>query len=211
MEILFGLVVIGAVFYVISGFRSRDKNNSQSYKPKQSGDSTPRRVPPKTRTVQRTPVPKPYQAPTRPQADMPVIEGPAYVIDGDSLRIKGTEIRIYGVDAPELNHPYGKKAKWAMVNLCKGHQVRAKIIEQDGHGRAVAMCYLPDGRDLSEEMVKQGLALDWPKYSQGDYRMFEPPGVRKKLWLAAARQKGHMHVWAKFDATQKARAADQAK
>lgn len=142
---------------------------------------------------------------------MPVLEGPAYVIDGDSLRIKKTDIRIYGVDAPELNHPYGQKAKWAMIALCKGHHVRAKIIEQDAHGRAVAMCYLPDGRDLSEEMVKLGLALDWPKYSEGDYRMFEPEGVRKRLWLADARQKGRMHVWAEFDARQKARAQDQVK
>ncbi|MEO9684731.1 MAG: thermonuclease family protein [Tateyamaria sp.] len=142
---------------------------------------------------------------------MPVIEGPAFVVDGDSLVIKKTEIRIYGVDAPELNHPYGKKAKWAMVALCKGQQVRAKIIEKDVHGRAVAMCFLPDGRDLSEEMVKLGLALDWPKYSEGDYRTFEPEGVRKKLWLADARQKGRMYVWAQFDAHQKARAQDQAK
>ncbi len=142
---------------------------------------------------------------------MPVIEGPAYVVDGDSLVINKTQIRIYGVDAPELHHPYGKKAKWAMVALCKGHQVRAKIVEQDHHGRAVAMCYLPDGRDLSEEMVKLGLALDWPKFSEGDYRMFEPPGVRKKLWLADARQKGRMHVWEQFDSREKARDADQPK
>lgn len=142
---------------------------------------------------------------------MHVIEGPAYVVDGDSLVINKTQIRIYGVDAPELHHPYGKKAKWAMVALCKGHQVRAKIVEQDHHGRAVAMCYLPDGRDLSEEMVKLGLALDWPKFSEGDYRMFEPPGVRKRLWLADARQKGRMHVWEQFDSRQKARDADQPK
>ena len=137
---------------------------------------------------------------------MPVIEGPAFVVDGDSIVINKTQIRIFGVDAPELNHPYGKKAKWAMVALCKGQTIRAKAVETDDHGRTVAMCHLPDGRDLSEEMVKQGLALDWPKYSNGDYRKFEPPGARKKLWLADARQKGRMHVWAQFDARQKERA-----
>ena len=140
---------------------------------------------------------------------MQEITGRAYVIDGDSIVIKKTQIRIYGVDAPELNHPYGQKAKWAMVALCKGHEIRAKIICKDDHDRCVAMCYLPDGRDLSEEMVKQGLALDWPKFSEGDYRHLEPPGVRKKLWLAEARQKGRMHVWAQFEERQKEKRAQR--
>lgn len=208
MEFLFVALVIGVVIFIAKGVGGgqkplpppRKRTIAPLYRPARNT----RRSTGRTATT-------PIKKPTRPRADMPVIEGPAYVIDGDSLRIQKTEIRIYGVDAPELNHPFGQKAKWAMVKLCKGHKVRAKIIEQDTHGRAVALCYLPDGRDLSEEMVKLGLALDWPKYSEGDYRMFEPEGVRKKLWLADARQKGRMHVWAQFDARQKAKAANQAK
>jgi len=130
----------------------------------------------------------------------PPIEGPAYVVDGDTIRIAKTQIRLYGIDAPELNHPYGKKAKWELVRLCKGQAIRAEITDQDAHGRTVAKCFLPDGRDLSEEMVKAGLAIDWPKFSGGIYLAHEVPGVRKKLWLAAARQKGHMGVWKKFEA-----------
>ncbi|WP_234423535.1 thermonuclease family protein [Tateyamaria sp. Alg231-49] len=122
--------------------------------------------------------------------------------DGDTIVIKKTQIRLFGVDAPELDHPYGQKAKWAMVKLCKGQTIRAEVTEQDDHGRTVARCYLPDGRDLSAEMVKLGLAIDWPKFSGGIYRDFETPDARKKLWLAAARQKGHMHVWERFQATQ---------
>lgn len=121
------------------------------------------------------------------------------MIDGDSLVIRKTQIRIFGVDAPELNHPYGKKAKWAMVALCKGHHIRAEITSRDAHDRAVARCYLPDGRDLSAEMVKLGLAIDWPKFSGGIYRSLEPPDIRRRLWLADARQKGRMHVWRKFE------------
>ena len=90
--------------------------------------------------------------------------------DGDTIKIKNTQIRLFGIDAPELDHPYGIKAKWALHKLCKGQKVRAEISEQDGYGRTVARCYLPDGRDLSAEMVKQGLALDWPKFSGGKYR-----------------------------------------
>jgi hypothetical protein len=48
-------------------------------------------------------------------------------------------------------------------------------------------------------MVKLGLAIDWPKFSGGKYQSIETPGLRKKLWLADARQKGRMHVWEQFD------------
>lgn len=133
-----------------------------------------------------------------------VLEGPAYVTDGDTITIQNTQVRLYGIDAPELHHPYGKQAKWAMVRLCKGHRVRAEITDEDAYGRTVAKCSLPDGRDLSEELVKQGLAIDWPKFSGGKYSHLEVAGIRKKLWLADARQKGRMHVWKKYDARNKA-------
>lgn len=58
----------------------------------------------------------------------------------------------------------------------------------------------------AELMVKQGLAIDWPKFSGGAYRYLEVPDARKKMWLADARQKGRMHVWEKFEARQAAKA-----
>ncbi len=136
----------------------------------------------------------------RPPFENAVLEGPVYVVDGDTIVIRKTQIRLFGVDAPEIDHPFGNKAKWALVSLCKGQTVRAEVMEQDSHGRTVARCYLHDGRDLSAEMVKLGLALDWPKFSGGEYCSLEMPDARKKLWLAAARQRGHMHVWQKFEA-----------
>ncbi len=125
-------------------------------------------------------------------------------MDGDTIVIKNTQIRLFGVDAPELNHPYGKKAKWALVSLCKGKTVKAEITDEDDHGRTVAKCRLEDGTDLSAEMVKLGLAIDWPKFSGGKYQSLEVKGVRRKLWLADARQKGRMHVWKRFEAKQTA-------
>ena len=133
-------------------------------------------------------------------ADPVTILGRAYVIDGDSLRIKGTEVRLFGVDAPEINHPYGKTAKSALMTLCKGQDIRAEVVCADVHGRTVAKCTLSDGRDISAEMVRMGLAIDWPKHSAGIYRHLEPDGIRRKLWLADARQKGRMDVWARFEA-----------
>lgn len=120
------------------------------------------------------------------------LRGRAWVIDGDTIDISGTRIRLAGIDAPEMEHPYGKNAKWALVNLCKGHDVRAVFEGDLSHDRTVATCYLPDGRDLSAEMVRAGLAVDWPKFSRGKYSGLEVPGIRKKLWRCDARQKGLM-------------------
>ncbi len=119
-----------------------------------------------------------------------VLKGKCHVIDGDTIVISGTKIRIAGIDAPELDHPWGKKSKFAMISLCKGKIVTAVIKEEISYDRIVAQCYLPDGTDVAAELVKQGLALDWPKFSGGEYRHLEPPGIRKKLWRAAARQQG---------------------
>ncbi len=120
------------------------------------------------------------------------IKGQCYVVDGDTIVIGDASIRLAGIDAPELDHPYGKNAKWALINLCKGQTVKAVLEGAMSHDRTVATCYLPDGRDLSEEMVKLGLAVDWPKFSGGKYRQFELPDIRRKLWRCDARQKGRM-------------------
>lgn len=128
-----------------------------------------------------TPPPPPHSS---------AVVGPCWVIDGDTIVINKITIRLFGIDAPELDQPYGQKAKWALLKLCKGHVVRAEFDGNLSHERSVATCYLPDGRDLSAEMVKCGMALDWPKYSGGRYRHFELPEMRKLLWRADARQKG---------------------
>ncbi|WP_231388549.1 thermonuclease family protein [Pseudooceanicola algae] len=121
-----------------------------------------------------------------------MLKGKCYVIDGDTVVISGTRIRIAGIDAPELDHPWGKKAKFTLIGLCKGQIITATLSEEMSYDRVVATCHLQDGTDLAARLVEEGLALDWPKFSGGAYRHLEPPGVRRKLWRAAARQQGRM-------------------
>ena len=96
--------------------------------------------------------------------------GPAWVIDGDTIDIKGMRIRLAGIDAPEMDQPYGKTAKWALVNLCKGQEVRAVFDGDLSHDRTVATCYLPDGRDLSPKWSRPGLQSTGRKFSQRKIR-----------------------------------------
>lgn len=114
------------------------------------------------------------------------------MIDGDTVIIQGTRLRLFGIDAPELDHPYGQKSKWAVIRMCQDQVVTAELHESVSYDRKVARCVLPDGRDIGAELVRMGLALDWPKFSGGRYGHLEPAGIRRKLWRADARQKGRM-------------------
>lgn len=135
---------------------------------------------------------RPPVAPPTPKPGGVTLRGRCWVIDGDTIVIDKVHIRLSGIDAPELDHPWGQKAKFALVALCRGQIVTAVTDGSVSHERAVAMCHLPDGRDLGAEMVRAGFALDWPRYSGGRYRHLEAPDARKRLWRADARQKGRM-------------------
>jgi len=193
-ELLIGVAIVALILY--KGAKLQQGPAKPSQRP-----STTQPARPKSRPFDATS--------SRPTPDNLPLVGKAYVVDGDTIKVQKTQIRLFGIDAPEMNHPFGKKAKWELVALCKGQTIRAEITDRDDHGRTVARCYLEDGRDLSAEMVKAGLAIDWPKFSGGKYRDLEVHGARKKMWLADARQKGRMHVWEQFEAKQKARPTDQ--
>jgi micrococcal nuclease len=126
------------------------------------------------------------------QTGQQLLRGHCWVIDGDTIVINKIHIRLAGIDAPEIDHPYGQNAKRALMNLCRGQVVTAVTDGSTSHVRAVATCTLEDGRDLSAEMVRVGLALDWGKHSGGRYRHLEVEGIRKKLWRVEARHKGRM-------------------
>lgn len=198
VEALVVLLVICVVGY-LAGKRGEPHNPKHSqHRPEPSVEAKQRSQAPPLET------PPPFQADDATHLDKPrVIEGRARIVDGDTIVINKVQIRLFGIDAPEIDHPYGQKAKWALVSLCKGETVRTEVTDVDSYGRTVGKCYLSDGRDLSAEMVKVGLAIDWPKFSGGEYGSMETSDARKKLWLADARQKGRMHAWESFDCKQR--------
>ena len=114
-------------------------------------------------------------------AQHPPIVGGCWVIDGDTIHIGSHKIRFQGINAPELDEPYGKQAKWALHKMVKGKTITAYPNGEKSYDRIVAKCFLDDGRDLAAEMVKMGLALDLPNYPDADYKHLETPASRKKL------------------------------
>ena len=75
-----------------------------------------------------------------------------HVIDGDTIVTGKQHIRFAAIEAPELNNPYGKKARWAPVELCKGQTVTAYLTCETSYARVVAKCFLDYGRDSAAEM-----------------------------------------------------------
>ncbi|GHF39946.1 thermonuclease family protein [Seohaeicola zhoushanensis] len=202
------LIIIGGIFVAIRlvrlpsrrrnrGFRPRDaftEDFARQRRARADGHDASRNLPEP---------PPPFDSTTsHPVASPRILRGRARIVDGDTIVIESTQIRLFGIDAPEISHPHGKNAKWALIALCKGQTITAEITDEDVHGRMVAKCRLEDGRDLSAEMVKRGLAIDWPKFSGGVYLPMETADARRKLWLADARQKGRMDVWERFEARQ---------
>jgi endonuclease YncB( thermonuclease family) len=92
------------------------------------------------------------------------------VLDGDSIIVAHDNIedpvRLNGIDAPEKNQAYGRKAKDFTSHLVLGKAVTVKEHEIDRDGRIVADVLLADGTHVNREVVKAGLAWWFWKYSE---------------------------------------------
>jgi endonuclease YncB( thermonuclease family) len=100
--------------------------------------------------------------------------GAVRVVDGDTLDVGGTRVRLHGIDAPEIGQhctrPDG--LRWD-CGTWVADEVRARIGAQkatcettdtDRYGRTVARCSVA-GQDLGRQLVRDGLALAYRKYS----------------------------------------------
>ncbi len=105
------------------------------------------------------------------------LDGPAKIIDGDTLDIAGQRIRLYGIDAPESRqtctrsgqaYACGKEATAYMRGLIGNHPVQCLPRDQDCYGRVIAVCFDKDGTDLNRAMVQAGQAIAYRRYAS-DY------------------------------------------
>lgn len=105
------------------------------------------------------------------------IEGPAIVIDGDSLEVAGHAVRLWGIDAVELHQtcerggkPWdcGRAAKRALKTLIGRRVVACKVLTHDSYGRAVSRCRV-GAIDLNAWLAEHGWALDYRRYSGGSF------------------------------------------
>ena len=102
------------------------------------------------------------------------LQGPARVIDGDTIEVAGQRVRLHGIDAPEQRQscvtdgrewPCGEAATDALRALVQAWPVVCEGMDLDRYGRLVARCEA-GGTDIGAKMVKLGWALAYRHYSK---------------------------------------------
>jgi endonuclease YncB( thermonuclease family) len=102
------------------------------------------------------------------------VSGPARVIDGDTLVVGETIIRLHGIDAAETGQRCagdghkilrpGKDAVLLLQGLAESG-VSCAGTEWDDYGRLVAVCRSAKGEDINRQLVADGWAWAFVKYS----------------------------------------------
>ena len=98
---------------------------------------------------------------------------------------KPIRIRFLHVNSPERGKPYYKIAKQFTSDKCFRKIVTIKHAGNfDRYGRLLGEVILPDGQVLNKELVKNGLAIHFKKYSTSvEYSNLEIQAQKKKLGI----------------------------
>jgi endonuclease YncB( thermonuclease family) len=98
-----------------------------------------------------------------------------HVTDGDTVLVSmggcTVTVRLAEIDAPEDGQPGGGEAREALSRMVAGRSVSVEERDVDRYGRVVARLAV-EGLDASEEMLRQGHAWHFTRYSD-DARLAE--------------------------------------
>lgn len=122
--------------------------------------------------------------------------------DGDTVVIlddnyKEHTIRVADIDCPEKNQPFGKKAKWFTSDEIFGKTVIVNKKNTDRYGRIVGYI-LYDNKNLSLELLKNGLAWHYKYYSDDEYMaQLELDARKDKVGLWSVKNPINPYLWRK--------------
>jgi endonuclease YncB( thermonuclease family) len=96
------------------------------------------------------------------------------ITDGDTVKLlKGNnttvKIRVANIDCPERKQPFSTKAKQFTSDAIFSKTVKVQVLKKDRYGRLVANIIYNDSLNLSEELLKVGLAWHYKKYSKDKF------------------------------------------
>jgi len=118
------------------------------------------------------------------------------IADGDTVTVLdafNTEhrIRLMGIDAPEMQMPFGQWSKENLSNLVFGKQVIIEYSKQDRFGRAIGKIIV-NGVDVNLEQIKAGMAWHY-KRDQKEQSPVDRTSYAEAEVQARARHQG---LWA---------------
>jgi endonuclease YncB( thermonuclease family) len=126
---------------------------------------------------------------TKTERDLRFVGKVVSIADGDSFTIlteskSQVKIRLHGVDCPEYQQYYGKRATQFVSDMVFGKQVEVLKTDDDKYGRVVAIVHV-NGVCVNEELLKQGLAWHYKQYDKSErYAQLENKARSEKrgLW-----------------------------
>ena len=123
------------------------------------------------------------------------------VHDGDTITLQNEsghkKIRLAGIDAPELNQPYGFESRGALRDAVIDKQIQVENTKSDRYGRIIGKVIV-DGKDMNLNQVKSGMAWAYREYLR------ELSKVDKALYLEAEAQSKAIAIglWQDLHATE---------
>lgn len=97
------------------------------------------------------------------------------IIDGDTIEVllnnSPITVRLNGIDAPESDQMFGSRSRQVCSELAFGKFVGLILFERERYNRIIADVILPDGRNLSQELVRGGTAWWFRRYAPHDEKL----------------------------------------
>lgn len=112
------------------------------------------------------------------------------ILDGDTMEIlyqnTPIKVRLAHIDCPEKrgSQPFGSNAKKALSDLCFGQNITVLGQNYDRNKRLVSVIINQEKQNVNQEMVKQGMAWHFKKYSKDlYYSKLEAEARKNKIGL----------------------------
>lgn len=93
------------------------------------------------------------------------------VMDGDTFKLLTADstlvkVRVANIDCPEKKQAFSKRAKQFTSDAIFNKGVQVEVIGTDRYGRTIGNVFYGKNLNLSEELLKHGLAWHFKRYSK---------------------------------------------
>ena len=93
------------------------------------------------------------------------------IMDGDTFKLlkmdsTTVKVRLANIDCPEKKQPFSTKAKQFVSDAIFSKYVTVQVLKKDRYRRLIANVFYGDSINLNHQLVKNGLAWHYIKYSK---------------------------------------------
>ena len=93
------------------------------------------------------------------------------ITDGDTFKLLTKDstlikVRVANIDCPERKQAFSAKAKQFTSEAIFSKNIKLDYLKKDRYGRFICNVFYGDSLNLSHELIKQGLAWHYVKYSK---------------------------------------------